>query len=197
MADFVKTFASNGVLDQFFNTNLKAFIDTTTADWKEMDSDKSLGLSPVSIRQFQMAAKIRDAFFATGGAAPLVSFELKPLDLDSRIGTFRLTIDSQELVYRHGPEQLTKFQWPGTSSLGVRVVFETLDGKQFSRSKEGAWALFRMLSDFNIERTALPDKFNLTVQVEGYTAHFELRAASVNNPFGIANYQSFHCPEDL
>jgi len=79
----------------------------------------------------------------------------------------------------------------------VRLVFETLDGKQISRFKEGNWALFRMFDEFNIERTALPEKFNLTVQVEGLSARFELRAASVNNPFGLSEYQSFRCPESL
>ncbi len=102
------------------------------------------------------------------------------------------------MVYRHGPEQLTKFQWPGSNnSAGVRVVFETLDGKQVSRAKDGAWALFRMFDEFNIEPTGLPDRFNLTVQVEGFSARFELHAASVNNPFGISEYQSFRCPEAL
>lgn len=197
MADFAKVFAGNGIVDLFFNANLKPFVDTTAVQWQELSSDKALGLSGVSIRQFQIAAKIRDAFFA-GGAVPQVQFELKPLALDDRVGTFRLNVEGQELVYRHGPEQLTKFQWPGTNnSAGVRVVFEALDGKQVSRSKEGAWALFRMFDEFNIQPTGLPDRFNLTVQLEGYTARFELRAASVNNPFGISEYQSFRCPESL
>jgi len=198
MADFGKVFAANGIVDQFFNTNLKAFVDTTAVQWQELSSDKALGLSAASIRQFQIAAKIRDAFFPGGGAVPQVQFELKPLALDDKVSTFRLNVEGQELVYRHGPEQLTKFQWPGTNnSAGVRVVFEGLDGKQLSKSKEGAWALFRMFDEFNIQPTGLPDRFNLTVQLEGYTAKFELRAASVNNPFGISEYQSFRCPESL
>ena len=197
MADFGKIFAANGVVDQFFNTNLKAFVDTAAMQWREMSSDKALGLSAASIRQFQIAAKIRDAFFA-GGAVPQVQFELKPLALDSRVGTFRLNIEGQELVYRHGPEQLTRFQWPGTNnSAGVRVVFEALDGRQVSRAKQGAWALFRMFDEFNIQPTDLPDRFNLTIQLEGFSARFELQAASVNNPFGINDYQSFRCPESL
>lgn len=198
MADFGKVFAANGIADQFFNTSLRPFVDTAAVQWKELSSDKALGLSAASIRQFQIASKIRDAFFPNGGAVPQVQFELKPISLDDKVGTFRLNIEGQELVYRHGPEQLTKFQWPGTNnSAGVRVVFEGLDGKQVSKSKEGAWALFRMFDEFNIESTGLPDRFNLSIQLEGYSAKFELRAASVNNPFGISEYQSFRCPESL
>lgn len=198
MADFSKVFAANGILDQFFNTHLKTFIDTTTLQWAEFSSDKALGISSTTIRQFQWAAKIRDAFFPAGGGQPQVQFELKPVALDARVGTFRLNIEGQELVYRHGPEQLAKFQWPGlNSSAGVRVVFEALDGGQVSRSKDGTWALFRMFDEFNIEPTNLPDRFFLNVQIDSYTARFELRAASVSNPFAIREFQSFRCPEGL
>ena len=198
MADFAKVFSASGVVEQYFSANLKPFIDTTAVTWVEMSSDKALGLALASIQQFQLASKIRDAFFPAGGNVPQVLFELKPVMLDARIGTFRLNIEGQELVYRHGPEQLTKFQWPGNNNIsGVRVVFEALDGSQVSRSKEGAWALFRMFDDFNIEATGLPDRFFLNIQIDSYTARFELRAASVNNPFGISNYQGFRCPEAL
>lgn len=198
MTDFAKVFASNGIMEQFFNANLKAFVDTTTVEWAEFSSDKALGLSAATIKRFQLASKIRDAFFPAGGNIPQVQFELKPLALDTRIGTFRLNIEGQELVYRHGPEQLFRFQWPGVnSSAGVRVVFEALDGGQVSRSKDGAWAMFRLFDDFNIEPTSLPDRFFLNIQIDGYTARLELRAASVNNPFGISDYQSFRCPETL
>jgi type VI secretion system protein ImpL len=198
MADFGKVFAANGIMEQFFNANLKTFVDSAAVNWVEMASDKALGLSPDAIRQFQTAAKIRDAFFPGATPQAQVQFELKPVMLDPRVGTFRLNIEGQELVYRHGPEQLTKFQWPGPSnSTGVRVVFEALDGSQVSRSKEGAWALFRMFDDFNIEPTATPDRFFLNIQIDSYQSRFELRAASVNNPFAISGYQNFRCPENL
>lgn len=198
LADFAKVFAANGLVDQYFNASLKTFIDTTKPAWEEFSSEQALGLAPVTIRQFQLASRIREAFFPAGGNVPQVQFELKPVALDARVGTFRLILEGQELVYRHGPEQLSRFQWPGTnSSAGVRVVFEALDGGQVSRSKDGTWAMFRLFDDFNIEPTSLPDRFFLNIQIDSYTARFELRAASVNNPFGIRDYQSFRCPEGL
>jgi type VI secretion system protein ImpL len=197
-ADFAKLFAANGVIDQFFQTKLKDFVDTTKPEWREMTSDKPLGLSAASLRQFQRAARIKDAFFGLNGNSPQVQFELKPLSLDNTVGVFRFNLEGQEAVYRHGPEQITKFQWPGPNpSAGARVVFETLDGRQVSRIKEGPWALFRLLDEINVERTGLPDRFNLTFQVEGYMARYELRAGSVINPFSSNELQSFRCPEGL
>jgi type VI secretion system protein ImpL len=198
MADFIKIFSANGVVEQYFNNHLKGLVDTSAAIWQELPGDNSLGLSAVALKQFQLAAKIREAFFPGAASKPQVDFELKPLSLDDKVGTFRLNIEGQELVYQHGPELSTQFKWPGiNSSAGVRLVFETLEGKQVSRFKEGAWALFKMLDDFNIERTALPDRFNLTVKLDGLVARFELRAASVNNPFALTEYQAFRCPELL
>ncbi len=197
LADFAKLFAPMGVIDQFFQTNLKAFVDTSKPVWTEMAAEKPLGLSQASIRQFQLAARIRDAFFAVG-ATPQVQFELKPQALDSNVGTFRLIIEGQEAVYRHGPEQSVSLKWPGPNpSQGVRMVFETLDGRQVSRGKEGTWALFRLLDEATIQPTAAPEKFNLTFQLEGLSARYELRAASVNNPFNLQELQGFRCPDSL
>lgn len=197
LADFAKIFAASGLMDQFFQTNLKAFVDTSKSVWTEMASEKPLGLSQASIRQFQVASRIRDAFFAVG-STPQVQFELKPQALDASVGTFRLFIEGQEVVYRHGPEQVVNLKWPGPNpSEGVRLVFETLEGKQVSRSKEGTWAFFRLLDEASIIPTSSPEKFNLTFQLEGFSARYELRAASVNNPFNLQELQSFRCPEAL
>lgn len=197
LADFAKLFAPSGVMDQFFQANLKPFVDTSRPVWSEMASEKPLGLSPASIRQFQTAARIRDAFFAVGSLLQ-VQFELKPQMLDNNVGTFRLQVEGQEAVYRHGPEQAISMKWPGPNpSQGVRIVFETLDGRQVSRSKDGTWAFFRLLDEATIVPGSAPEKFTLTFQLQGFTASYELRAASVNNPFNLMELQSFRCPDAL
>ena len=197
LADFAKLFAPSGVIDQFFQANLKPFVDTSKPVWAEMSAEKPLGLAESSIRQFQLAAQIRDAFFASG-AMPQVQFELKPKLLDNSVGTFRLQIEGQEAVYRHGPEQVISLKWPGPNpSQGVRMVFETLDGRQIGRSKEGTWAFFRLLDEATIVPGDAPEKFTLTFQLQGLTASYELRAASVNNPFNLQELQSFRCPDAL
>jgi type VI secretion system protein ImpL len=199
LMDFAKFFAPNGVLDQFFQTNLKTFVDVNRPVWTEVGMDnQSLGLSPATIRQFQYASAIRSAFFSAGGQMPTVSFELKPISLDQNVATFRFNLEGQEVVYRHGPEQVSRLQWPGPSSgAGVRVVFEAVDGRQVSRSKEGSWAFFRLLDEALVEKTDLPERFLVTFQVDGYRARYELRAGSVTNPFGLAALKSFSCPDAL
>lgn len=199
LTDFVRFFAPNGAFDQFFQTNLKTFVDTTQPVWKQMSLDnQSMGLSDAAIRQFQAAAKIRDAFFPAGAQAPKYQFELKPVSLDNNVKTFRINIEGQEATYSHGPEQSTAFQWPGPSvNLGVRMSFETLDGKQVSKLKEGPWALFRVFDEASLQKTAWPERFNLVFKAEGLTAAYEMRAGSVNNPFNLPELQGFRCPESM
>lgn len=197
LADFAKLFAPAGLIDQFFQANLKTFVDTTKPVWTEMAAEKPLGLSQASIRQFQTAAKIRDAFFAVG-SMPQVQFELKPQLLDNTVGTFRLQVEGQEAVYRHGPEQSISMKWPGPNpSQGVRIVFETLDGRQVSRGKEGTWAFFRLLDEATIVQGNAPEQFTLTFKLQGMSASYQLRAASVNNPFNLQELQGFRCPDAL
>lgn len=199
LMDFGKFFAPSGVMEQFFQANLKAFLDTNRPVWSEIKVDnQGLGLSPGTIRQFQTAAKIRLAFFSTGTPTPGVSFDLKPLALDNAVATFRLNIEGQELVYQHGPEQVTPLKWPGTSpGSGARIVFETVDGKQVGSSAEGAWALFKLLDQAVVTATGDPTLYQVTFQSGGMSARFELRAGSVNNPFKLPEIKTFSCPEGI
>ncbi|MGJ0491042.1 type VI secretion system membrane subunit TssM [Methylobacter sp.] len=193
LQDFGKFFAPNGVLDQFFNTHLKPFVDTSGMQWKPIAQDhQSIGISPGVLSQFQNAAKIRDVFFQSGGQLPAISFELKPLQLDSNASRFWLDMGGQQTSYRHGPAKAAQFQWPGTGGGLVRYGFEGLDGRQVSRSEEGAWALFRVLDQTDMQKSAR-DSYVVTFEIDGLKAKYELRANSVFNPFAFDALKSFRC----
>ena len=199
MTDFSRFFMPNGTIDRFFQNHLKEFIDTTPPRWRQLKKDnQGIGLSRGVLRQLQDAAKIRDAFFAGGGATPSIVFELKPVYLDDRVTAVRLNIEGQDTVYRHGPIRATKFQWPGPqTNAGVRLLFQTIDGRQISHSEEGPWAFLRMLDKTTIESTNLRDRFKVTFHMDGFIARYELRADSVYNPFKLSELQSFRCPESF
>jgi type VI secretion system protein ImpL len=199
MVDFSRFFAPDGILDQFFKDKLSSFVDTSTPNWGLI----AIGNSKVGIRrealiQFRNAARIRDAIFASGGAVPSVSFELKPVSMDENVSTFRLSLEGQSATYSHGPSRPEKFTWPGPeTNAGVRLTFLTLDGQEFSKSEDGPWAWLKTLDKAAMENTTIPDRFLVTFQVQGYKARYELRANSVNNPFRLPELESFRCPESL
>ena len=79
LGDFAKLFSPNGVIDKFFTQFLAPYADTRRPEWTwRKDSPVGRSLSAETLKQFQNAAYIRDAFFQTGGSMPQVSLAIKP-----------------------------------------------------------------------------------------------------------------------
>jgi type VI secretion system protein ImpL len=199
LIDFSRFFAPDGTLDRYFQAHVQPFVDTSRSQWRQVAmDDQGMGLSPAVLKQFQYAAKIRRTLFAAGGQTPSLQFELRPVSLDENIAALRLNMEGQTLVYSHGPIRSTRFQWPGPDTdIGVRLTYQTLDGREINQSEEGPWALFRILDKARVEATAVPDRFRVTFLKEGYRARFELRAGSADNPFKLLELKRFRCPEGL
>ena len=67
------------MMDKFFAENLAPLADLSTEPWT-WKQDTALGreLSNTSLREFQRAAEIRDAFFPPGAPAPQVTLTDHP-----------------------------------------------------------------------------------------------------------------------
>lgn len=197
--DFSRFFMPNGTIDSFFNNHLKPFVDTTHRKWRPRRIDhQAMQLSSRSLQQLQNAATIRKAFFAAGGPSPSFYFELKPIDLDDDIVSFRIDIQGQVAEYRHGPARTKKFKWPGPNAdVGVRLTFRTIDGEQITRIEEGTWAWLRTLDKAAVEEMNQRNRFIVTFRAGRHRARYELRASSVHHPFRLKALYNFRCPESL
>jgi type VI secretion system protein ImpL len=198
IADFSRFFAPNGIVDQFFQSYLKPFVDMTAPGWQQVAMAKhTIGLSAELLQQLQYVERIRKMFFATGGSTPSVQFELEPIALDANASRFELSIEGETTEYTHGPIRSKTFRWPGPQpDGGVRLLFKPLVGHNVSKSLSGPWAWLRVLDKAMIKKPGLNDRFLVTFQVESYTAQYELRAMSVDNPFQ-KELQNFRCPGSL
>lgn len=197
LQDFGSFFSQGGVMDQFFKTHLESFVDTSRRQWRVISqNDQTVGISSSTLKQFQNAAKIREVFFQSGGNTPKVQFELKPLFLDAKAAKFWINLEGQQTNYRHGPTRSTRFSWPGTSPGLVRFGFQTLDGKQLSGSEEGAWAWFKLLDKMKVSKST-SNTHEITFELNGLTAKYELRANSVLNPFSFTELTGFRCPSRI
>ncbi|HET7594952.1 MAG TPA: type VI secretion system membrane subunit TssM, partial [Stellaceae bacterium] len=197
--DFAKLFAPNGLIDAFFKTNLKPFVDTSHIPWRWQKVDNiELGISQDVLTQFQRAAAIRDGFFG-GGAAPTVKFELVPVSLDAQVTQVLIDINGQEATYAHGPPRPTLVQWPGTGGTERgRIAFSpAASGQTSSITKQGPWSLFRLFDEAKVQGTGLSDKLQVTFSVGGRTAVYEVNANSVNNPLTMTELHDFRCPARL
>ena len=194
--DFARFFGPGGVMDSFFQSYLKPFVDTSHRHWRWRSG--ALGLSTASLKDFQRAAEIRQVFFPNGGKQPSVQFGLKPVYLEASVNRALLTIDGQSVSYRHGPTEISTISWPGPQSDGgVRIVFDNAAGGQATASASGPWGLFRLIEKGALKELS-PDRFLVTFTAGGFKAQYEIVANSVVNPFRtLAELQRFRCPGRL
>jgi type VI secretion system protein ImpL len=110
--DFSKLFSPGGLIDGFFNTQLKPYVNTTGKTWTPQAVDGvSAPVSPADIVQFQRAAVIRDLFFASGSTIA-VRFDITPVELDSGASQVNLEFDGTSVTYAHGPARSTQISAP-------------------------------------------------------------------------------------
>ena len=194
--DFSRLFGPGGLIDEFFTKRLVPLVDTSTTPWRAQRVDNvDLNIPPATLAQFQRAAAIRDALFASG-KTPQVKFEIAPVSLDSEATQVLLEIDGQTLTYNHGPTRPVQMQWPGSGAGQARVTF-TPQQPGSTVSEDGPWAFFRLLDKASVSRGSLSDRFSVTFNAGGRSARFDVRANSVNNPFTMRELEQFRCPASL
>ena len=200
--DFATWFAPGGILDDFFQKNLAAQVDTSSKVWKfRAVGDQASGEASAALAQFQNAAEIRAAFFPGGVKTPTFRLEIRPTELDPSIGQLVLDVDGQTLKQVKGAITPQTVQWPGPKGsnqvrlqiAGVEANAPLGQGIVF----DGPWALFRFFDAARIERTGGPERFNAKFSVDGKPVAFDITMGSVQNPFGLKELRAFRCPQKL
>ena len=195
--DFSRLFAPGGLIDSFFNQNLRDYVDMRARPWAwKRVNDADLGISAAVLQQFQYAAEIRDAFFA-GGTSPAVSFQVTPEALDPSAEAVQLEIDGTKIQFRHSDRspRPTAVTWPGDVGQ-ARVIFAPLSANATNDiTRDGPWAWFRLLNAAEIRRTNVSDRNRVIFNVGGRIAIFQLQSGSVLNPFALPALGEFSCPK--
>ena len=196
--DFARLFAPNGMLDIFYTSQLRPFVDTSGAVWR---AQPVAGVAPPvsqgDLAQFQRASQVRDLFFAGGGAQPTVRFDITPQTLDAGAKQVTMDLDGLTISYAHGPLRATSVTWPGGAQRinNARLVFDPppASGPPVVQAS-GPWALFRLFGQGKLQQGASSDRYTLTFQLADRQASFEIRAGSVLNPFAPGMLRDFKCP---
>ena len=190
--DFQRLFGPGGLIDKFTNDNLQAYIDTTVRPWKWR---ADFGLDAGLLAPFERARSMRDALFP-GGSGPVMAFSLEPKDLSANASRVTLNVDGQVLTYFNAAARPEPMTWPGRDGTSmITLSFAPVDGSaEVISSQTGSWAFLRLLRSGALTKTAQPDVFNLRLSAQGYSASFDLRANSVENPFDLTMFSGFACP---
>jgi len=191
--DFARLFAPGGMLDTFFQAHLKPYVDTTTTPWSWRAAFS--GTPSGTLREFERAARIRDAFFSEPGKPMDVRFALTPRPLDPRLAFFTFAFGGRTASAAARAPMATRFEWPDeTGSADARIDYMRAGGDAVRRIEaQGPWSLFRLLDQGRLDAVT-PDRFTLTYALDEGNVVLELAASSVVNPFALQALRAFRCP---
>jgi type VI secretion system protein ImpL len=192
--DFARLFAPGGLLDAFFETQIKPYVDMSGSVWKL----KPLGgvkppIDATSIARFQRAAAIRDAFFPNGGTSPQLRFMLSPLSLGPGSAQATVTLGTATISDTGHQAPPTAFNWPGSDGMTTAGIAFEPAADPFTAN--GAWALFRLIGKAQVTPGGTPEAFRLDFHAGEQVASFSFEAGSSRNPIGRNLLEGFRCPE--
>ena len=197
LQDFNSFFRPGAAIDQFVQEYLTAFVNTRTWKSKSLEG-RNIGLSSRSLKQLANATAIRQAFFRESASNASASFTLTPIKMDAQVSQFDLDLgtDQPSLGYSHGPKIGKSLKWSGANMSRIRLIFEDLNGNTNQEAFNGDWALFRLLDNSNLKRNN-SSSFEVSFEVSGRKANYELKATSSINPFNRNLLTDFNCPQRL
>lgn len=200
IGDFGRFFGPGGMMDNFFNSYLQDFVDTSRRSWRwNAAGNRALGIPTGTLRQFQRAAVIRDAFFSGSAQEPKINFEVKPLSMDTTITQITLLLNQQRVRYNHGPARWNRMSWPDDSGISdTKILLAPPAGnKPSGLTEDGPWGWFRIIDQAKTEATDSPETIKVEFNVGGRKSRFMLRASGALNPFKLKELADFRCPNRL
>ena len=112
LEDFGEFFGYGGTMDQFFNEHLRQYVDSTASTWRVRPTGNvPLALSADALSAFQAADNIKRTFFRQGSPQPSVTFNLRPLEMDTSLGRFYMNVEGQDVEYEFGRQGFQFIQW--------------------------------------------------------------------------------------
>jgi type VI secretion system protein ImpL len=204
LLDFGRLFGPNQLLDKFFQQYLAPYADTSRTPWTwRQDTGVGSTLSANTLRDFQRAAEIRDAFFQTGGNMPGVTLAIRPPALSGATAKF----EAGGTVVASAPAGIgaapspgsvspVPVQWPGpTPHTAISVTSDGLGGQPSILEKNSPWSLFRVLEAGGL--SVRGENATANYIVGGRELNYQISTGSVRNPLNLAILREFRCPSGI
>ena len=188
-----RVFGAGGTLDSFVSQKLMAMLDTSGPVWRwRSDNPIASGLNPASASEFARAAEIRDLI--AGGASFKVSAEAFGADVDA------IEFSSGGTSYRFDlttKGQARPMNWTIQATPEAHItLFKAGQQVGSPMTKEGPWALFRLL-DMAKKQNSGTSAFTAQFGQGNQSATIKITYATAKNPFSRAGLWTFRCPVNL
>lgn len=219
LADFARLFAPGQIMDKFYKERLEPFVDTSKPQWSwRVDSRVARALSPTTLREFQRASEIREAFFPTGGNLPSFQMVVTPTALSADASNAKLEINGFTVTSQQSVNTPAPVMWPG-GGVGKTAVTLTLGGGGnasggmfgggfFSSGsqgaaqgearlfeKDGTWSFFRLLDAGSVLKQG--DNVGFTLNAGGRQVGYSFGVGSLKNPLILPALREIRCPSGI
>jgi type VI secretion system protein ImpL len=196
IADFAKLFAPGGLMDRFFAQNLASLIDMTGQDWSwKQDARFGRDLSKSTLKDFQLAAEIRNAFFPLGGSVPSVSVTFTPFSLHGDADAAALDVGGQIVHSNQSGNSPGTVAWPSgaTSESASLSLTPEMPGRESAITFNGPWSLKRLLDKAAV--TSKESSVEARFVIGGRDVAYTIQTGSDPDPFLLPALSEFSCPK--
>jgi len=198
LEDFAHFFANHGIIEQFFDTYLKPFVDVSQMYWVWKDSNGSkIGFTQNTLEVFIRAGLIQKMFFGEKSQTPQSHFVLSAKAMTPTTKKFTLNLEGQTVEFEADANKSENLVWPGPVPGEVSIEFINKDDKHFVAMQNGPWAWFKILDKANLQAEDVPGHFALIFDLNANAAKYELIVNGAVNPFVPGILSEFRVPEML
>lgn len=194
--DFNRFFAPHGTLNQFVETYLKPFLDTSKPQWQPKEVNNSvMPISEEMISELIRANIINNMFFPDGQQTSTIEFSLQKITLDPVVSNLQLSIGSTLLQDTQSSDSVIAFHWPESDA---KLSLNSIEGNHFELAEQGPWAFFKILQKVNV----LIDEENSTnlqilFEINGNSGRYLLKTQNEINPFTPGILNGFNLKETI
>ena len=192
MGDFSEFFGPSGVVESYFNENLKDSINQEGSVWTAKPGDISK-VSAEALVELQRADRIRKAFFPAGSASPNIKLFVKLNVTDLNITNLEFSMGGKKLNYElDSITEPMSMEWPGGNPyIGLNITY--LDGTTKLIKADSEWSLIEFIRKGGVKKIR-----GNTYRLGFQGVSFKFRADSSDNIIsGVRELRRFKCPENL
>lgn len=191
---FERFFKPEGVLDTFYQQNLKLFVENSQV----INEDDNVVIREDVLTQLDSAQKIRDIFFSRQNGLG-TQFAVETLSLSGNKRRSVLNLDGQLVDYTQGRSFTAHLVWPNSMREGNESKLTLVGvGGNAPRSIafNGPWAQFRLFGAGQL--TSVQDgSFTARFSVDGGTMTYRVHTDTQDNPFAGGLFSQFRLPDTL
>ncbi|TBL68527.1 type VI secretion system membrane subunit TssM [Hafnia alvei] len=196
ITDFENFFASDGLVDEYFKTNLANKVDVSSHPWRYKDGAAD---SEVALDMFEKATEIRHQFFhGEGGRSLSLVFDISVPYLDPAITQLNMNFDGKQVNYAHWPVLPVSVMWPASRSTSKVTLNATprIAANESAMMFTGPWALFRWMDNASDIETTDSGESRLIFDLDSRRAKIDISGLTYNDRPVLELLKNFRCVGD-